>query len=82
MFLLAGPKSKVLLMTVSFKDRDTTKGFGRTEIFVWVKSKQSVSNFDRKAPESIRALCAVLCGDTYCFFQVWDSAFQLATGNS
>jgi len=34
MFLLAGPKSKVLLMTVSFKDRDTTKGFGRTEIFV------------------------------------------------
>jgi len=30
MFVLAGPKSKVLLTTVGFKDRDTTKGVGGT----------------------------------------------------
>jgi hypothetical protein len=34
LFVLTGHKSKVMLITVGFKDRDTTKGVGRTEIFV------------------------------------------------
>ena len=70
LFVLTGPKSKVMLITVGFKHQDMTKGVGKTEICVWVISKYSVSNFDLKEPVSIRALCVVLCGDMHCFYKI------------